>query len=214
MIASVFDDKKVRVWDFNSGKRTLTLKGHTDNVSSVAFSFDSRKIISASYDGTIRIWNSATGKRIMTLKGHTGRVNSVSISSDGGKIVSASDDWTIRIWSSATGKCLQIIEEQSSVDSVAFCCLDSRIISTSWDKICIWDVSTGICLASLGDEELPIDVNSASFSYDGRMIVFTSDDEIIRIWDYLPLQNLINETRERFKKRHLTHEEMKKYYFE
>lgn len=57
-------------------------------------------------------------------------------------------------------------------------------------------------------------VNSASFSPDGRKIVSASWDKTIRIWEYPPLQELIDQTRERFKDRELTPEERRMYYLE
>ncbi|MBR1664927.1 MAG: hypothetical protein IJ699_01685 [Bacteroidaceae bacterium] len=45
------------------------------------------------------------------------------------------------------------------------------------------------------------DVRSASFSPDGRYIVSASSDETIRIWEFPPLQELIDSTTERFKTR-------------
>ena len=42
------------------------LKGHTDEVRSVAFSKDGTKIVSGSWDRTIRVWNVDTGECIFT----------------------------------------------------------------------------------------------------------------------------------------------------
>ena len=58
------------------------------------------------------------------------------------------------------------------------------------------------------------EVESASFSPDGKRIVLADRSNSIRIWDYQTLQELIDQTRERFKNRHLTPEERRKYYLE
>jgi WD40 repeat protein len=47
------------VWDAASGQETLTLKGHTDSVMSVAFSPDGKKIVSGSYDKTLKVWDAS-----------------------------------------------------------------------------------------------------------------------------------------------------------
>ena len=100
-----------------------------------------------------------------------------------------------------------------SVESVSFSPDGKRIISASKDKsICILDAQTGQCLQILkGHTDY---VNSASFSPDGRRIVSASGDGTVRIWEFPPLQELINQTRERFKNRKLTPEERRKYYLE
>ena len=45
----------VKLWDAATGQETLTLKGHTSGVFSVAFSSDGKRITSASWDSTIRL---------------------------------------------------------------------------------------------------------------------------------------------------------------
>jgi WD40 repeat protein len=48
-------DRAARLWDFDSD-RTLSLKGHSDTVSCVAFSHGGGRIATGSYDGTVRLW--------------------------------------------------------------------------------------------------------------------------------------------------------------
>jgi hypothetical protein len=81
-------DQTVKVWDAQTGKELLTLKGHTDWVTSVAFSADGTRIVSGSMDQTVKVWDAQTGKELLTLKGHTNGVSSVAFSPDGKRLVS------------------------------------------------------------------------------------------------------------------------------
>ena len=82
----------MKVWDARTGQESLTLKGHTGQVNSVAFSPDGKRIASASADQTVKVWDARTGQETLTLKGHTSVVYSVAFSPDGKRLVSASWD--------------------------------------------------------------------------------------------------------------------------
>jgi WD40 repeat protein len=74
------------------------LNGHSNWVTSAAFSGDGKRVVTASGDNTARIWDAESGKEIAVLKGHTGIVNSAAFSGDGKRVVTASGDNTARIW--------------------------------------------------------------------------------------------------------------------
>jgi len=47
---------------------------------SAAFSFDGKRIITASADGTARLWDAASGAELRQFEGHTDRVLSATFS--------------------------------------------------------------------------------------------------------------------------------------
>ena len=98
-----------------------TLEGHSHYVSSVAFSPDSKQVVSGSGDNTVRLWDAATGAALQTLEGHSESVSSVAFSPDGKQVVSGSGDKTVRLWDAVTGAVLQTLEcHWSLVNSMAF----------------------------------------------------------------------------------------------
>jgi WD40 repeat protein len=86
------------VWDVATGEALHTLAGHTDWVTSAAFSPDGQRVVTASDDGTARVWDAATGQGLHTLAGHTDWVSSAAFSPDGRLVVTASADNTARTW--------------------------------------------------------------------------------------------------------------------
>ena len=92
---------RYRLWNVETGTQIQVLTGHTNWVSSVAFSPDGKLLASGSYDNTIRLWNVETGEPIQVLAGHTTGVISVAFSPDGKLLASGSDDHTIRLWQPA-----------------------------------------------------------------------------------------------------------------
>jgi eukaryotic-like serine/threonine-protein kinase len=91
---------EVLVFDAATGRLLLTLRGHTSNVTSVAFSPDGRRIATSSFDRTAKLWETGTGQEVFTLRGHTSGVLSVAFSPDGQALVTGSIDCTTRIWDS------------------------------------------------------------------------------------------------------------------
>ncbi|KAF2193139.1 WD40 repeat-like protein [Zopfia rhizophila CBS 207.26] len=125
-----------------------TLEGHSGRVRSVAFSHDSTRLASASYDKTVKIWDASSGECLQTLKGHSGWVWSVTFSHDSTRLASASDDRTVKIWDASSGECLQTLKGHSgTVNSVTFSHDSTRLASASDDgTVKIWDASSGECL--------------------------------------------------------------------
>ena len=65
-------------------------EGHTDRVTSVAFSPDGHFLVSGSDDMTVRLWNIDSGEQVQVLEGHMGAVTSVAFSPNGQFVVSGS----------------------------------------------------------------------------------------------------------------------------
>ena len=95
--------RNLQLLDVPTGKGTF-LFGHSVNVTSVAFSPDSKILASASADQSIKLWDVDTGKERVTLKGHTFLVTSVAFSPDGKVLASGSWDESIKLWDVDTGK--------------------------------------------------------------------------------------------------------------
>ena len=51
-------------------EQKCTLTGHSDPVSSVAYSPDGKHIVSGSDDRTVKVWDAQTGKEVIVLVYH------------------------------------------------------------------------------------------------------------------------------------------------
>lgn len=90
--------------DIATGKVERTVKGHKGGISALAFTLDSKRLVSASHDSTIRVYDVATGKQDQVLEGHKDSVRGIALSPDSKRLASISDDRTGRIWSLVSGK--------------------------------------------------------------------------------------------------------------
>ncbi|UGX93643.1 caspase family protein [Bradyrhizobium barranii subsp. barranii] len=107
----------VKLWNVSTGTLVRTFvhsarnevvfpSAKSDDVLSVAFSPDGRRVLSSGVDTTVKVWESGTGELLQTLGGHFDFVNAVTFSRDGKRIISGSEDATIRIWDAQSGALL------------------------------------------------------------------------------------------------------------
>ena len=102
LLAVASYNSEIRVHDAESGRLMKTLKGHTDEVLSLAFSNDGASLVSGGKDHTVRIWDVKAGELLSTFHGHDAPVRSVDFSPAGDSVASCSDDGTVRMWLAAS----------------------------------------------------------------------------------------------------------------
>ncbi len=155
--------------------------GHSDEITSVAFSPDGRWVLTGSWDHTARLWDLSSGREIRRFE-DTGWVLSVAFSPDGRSVLTGSSDNTARLWDLSSGREIRRFKgDLSLVFSVAFS-PDGRSVLTGSDKAArLWDANSGREIRRF--EGHSDDVKSVAFSPDGRSVLTGSDDKTARLWD-------------------------------
>jgi WD40 repeat protein len=99
-LATGGEENTVKIWDVQTGRDLHSLRGHSGEIYTVAFSPDDagRWVASAGEDSAVKVWDSHTGKLVRSFRGHTGLVTSVAFSPDGQRLVSGSRDHTVKVW--------------------------------------------------------------------------------------------------------------------
>ncbi|GAA5772395.1 hypothetical protein Aros01_08949 [Streptosporangium roseum] len=103
VLATVGEDRRVRLWSTVSRTLVATLAGHTATVRVVAFSPDGSMVATAGDDRTVRLWSRSTRKSLATLTGHGKAVGSLAFSGDSRFLVSVGGD-DVRLWRTRTHK--------------------------------------------------------------------------------------------------------------
>lgn len=101
------NEKKSLVGLFQTGplgKKRPILKGHTDQILTIALSPDGKTVASGSSDKTIRLWDTNTLKLKFTLAGHTEDIQALAFTPDGLTLASGCRDGSIYLWDPLTGK--------------------------------------------------------------------------------------------------------------
>ncbi|MCS6871776.1 MAG: protein kinase [Anaerolineae bacterium] len=87
----------LRLWTLPSETQT-PIEPHGAAVQGVAFTPDSRRVVSVSLDRELRVWQADTGERVQTMRGHIGGIHGLALRSDGRVALTAGSDRTLRAW--------------------------------------------------------------------------------------------------------------------
>ncbi len=201
----LFGGSTLKVYDTQSGKEILTLRGNTSLVGCVAFSPDGTMILSSSSNSggalgvivapTLKLWDAASGRPIRTLihddDSFPSTINCLAFSPDGKRVVS-NQDYDLRVWDTDTGKETAFLAKAGNrpgqalrydiVASVAFSPDGKKIVSGHRDNsLTLWNADNGKEIFTLkGHTNQVLCVN---FSQDGRKIASGSWDTLVKVWD-------------------------------
>jgi WD40 repeat protein/predicted Ser/Thr protein kinase len=179
---------ELRGWEWrhllaDADSSVATLRGHRERVCYVAFSPDSKRLVTASLDHTARVWDIPSGTELAVLSGHTAALLCAVFSPDGTRILTASEDKTAKLWDAATGQeQTTLLGHIDSLNSAVFSPDGRRVATASDDRTAkIWDAATGGELTTLRGHQDSID--SVVFSPDGRSVATSSTDHTAKLWD-------------------------------
>src|SRR5262249_19658832 len=86
-----------------TGELVRSFEGHSQPVTSVAFSSDGERVLSASADESVRLWNLKNGQIVRRLDGHRAAVYAAVFSRKGSHILSGGADGVVRLWDLEAG---------------------------------------------------------------------------------------------------------------
>jgi len=187
-------DNTAREWDIKNPigpAQRFVFQGHSKSVRHVEFNSKGDRIVSSSSDGKVRIWDAATNIKPIFLgkegqPAHKRSVRSIEYSADSKLFVTASDDQTAKIWKIEEGGRITNVDDfawsSGGLTSAAFSPDGGHIVVTTTDgKALLWDVTNNS--QNIFYRGTISAAGSAKFSRDGKLIVTSSEQNGIRVWD-------------------------------
>lgn len=105
MLATLGNDRRIRLWDFASGQELRELSAPiVDNQATLAFSPDGKLLALASNNARIQLWDLTTGKDLRRFENLQVAISSLAFSPDGKSLATCGNNLIINLWEVATGK--------------------------------------------------------------------------------------------------------------
>jgi WD40 repeat protein len=142
----------VGLWDVKRGRDVRVLAGHQGEVSALAWSADSKRLVSGGEDNVVRVWDPAVGKELLGLpqpwdvenQFGTG-VSSLALFPGGRRAVVVANDGQVRLWDTVTGESLRSITDAKDRRWSARLSADGKhlaVLTKEGDAIRLWDTAT------------------------------------------------------------------------
>ena len=151
----------------------VAFQAHPRGLGVLAFSPDSKRVLTAGSDGMVRIWDAWSGKQLLEFAAHGATVRAAVFSPDGNRIVSCSKA-EVRVWDSATGKLLATLTVPSGSGGLAFSPDGTRLAVVGADK------QARVLEVAANKVIFTVPAEAAAFSPAGKLLVTAAESVVLR----------------------------------
>ncbi|TNJ27143.1 WD40 repeat protein [Giardia muris] len=176
--------------DSSPGQLVLSGSGHRDFITSARFcplAQGQTLLSTTSADAICKLWNIATQQQVLELAEHSGLIWDCSWHCMGNVIATCSQDMTVKIWD-VTTTLGRLVDERGTLDAVGLPSLREGQQGTSGsmaadgqDRKTYTKPGLGYCIGSLRGHTGP--VLSVAFEPFGNLVLTSSTDKTVRVWD-------------------------------
>lgn len=177
------------VWEWQSEQYVMKQQGHSNEMTSVAYSPDGQFLATGGSDAKLKLWNMLNGFCFVTFTEHTSAVTGIQFSNSKKFLVSASLDGTVRAFDIIRYRNFKTF---TTPRMVQFACValdhSGELVAAGGQdvfEIFLWSVKFGHLLEILSGHEGPVVSLAFSPVATSTAMVSGSWDQTIKIWDCL-----------------------------
>jgi WD40 repeat protein len=100
--------------DVKQPQDMLIIKAHASHIIDLAFTADSRYLLSAGMDNLVHQWSVDDWSLVQTYAGHEKSVNSICLTSEGNRFITASSDQSLLLWGLGIGEPLEMLSPKGA----------------------------------------------------------------------------------------------------
>jgi len=191
ILAVARENEATLLWNIPTNSVVATLEEGNTETMQVAFSPDDRSIATTGDERTVILWN-LQGERLQTLTGHEDTVTDISFHPDGQLMATASYDRTVRLWNLKGEQVYVFPDRDHDITQIAWNDDGTILAVAGRDRaIALWSV-----FLTPNGEQLSqpaellnhlwghvADVTGLDWHPDGEMLVSSSSDKMVKVWN-------------------------------
>jgi WD40 repeat protein len=180
MLATGTTDGWIRIWKID-GTAIREIQAHSESILTLAYSLDGQFLFSISDKRILRKWRLSDGILVADVfQDRKDSITAATFSRDTNLVATADSDKTIRLWNTNGAFQRNIgTAHGEPITNLMFDTTGTRLVSGSKDdKLGIWNVADGNAIRTQG---IGADVNAVTFSHDGNMVAFVTEDKRVII---------------------------------
>ncbi len=181
------EDKKIAIWEVETGRKIIDLHGHQSKIADIKFVPKTNILISCDRQGEIKFWQwnidrNTDNKIIHELNALSG-VTSIALHPNFSLIASGHLDKKIRIWDLQTQELITTLSGHIlAVTDLHFSPASSLLATASQDRMVkIWNIDTWELKHTLKGHNWAI--KTVAFNSDASILASAGDGKDIKIWD-------------------------------
>jgi WD40 repeat protein len=178
--------EEIKLWNTRTWQEAHSWVGHTADRETLAFSADSRWLVSPSEDNLINVWNVESGQQRRSFEAFTQPVSAVAFSTDSKSVLAMSEKGLANAWNIETGELQQLVRNPELTKAAVALSPDGRWIARAYSFpsliVRLFDVHARIWVPALRGGNID-EIRALAVSQNGFWLASGGSRGSIKLWD-------------------------------